>query len=422
MQEQTIVCPNCGKEIPLTETLFHQIKESLQKEYDDKAREKEQELARREKLLAEEARKIEDSKQAVEQQIAERLKAEREKLKQEAKKEAEEAILLERKDLQEQIAEKEKKIEESRSIELDLRKKVREAEEAKKSADLEVARRIDEEREKIKQKALETFTDDHRLKDLEKDKKISDMLKTIEDLKRKAEQGSMQTQGEVLELDLEALLKTRFPVDEIEPVPKGMRGTDILQKVYSRGGQHCGTIVWETKRTRAWSDGWISKLKDDQREIKAEIAVIVTETMPKDAGSFVQIEGVWVTTFSLAGSLAEVLRTGLMQVFQAKLSAVGKNEKMEVLYNYLSGPEFKQKVEAIVETFKSMKEDLDKEKRSITKIWAQRGKQIERVIMNTAGMYGDMQGIIGASLPQIKMLELGAEDETEGFAESEETI
>lgn len=413
MPEQTIKCPNCGKEIPLTETLFHQIKESLRKEFEVQAKEKEQELAKREK-------QVEDSEKTIEQRVSEKLKAEREKLKQDGKKEAEEALLLERKDLQEQLAEKEKKIEESQSIELDLRKKVREAEEAKKDAELIVARRIDEEREKIEQKALEIYSEGHRLKDLEKDKKINDMAKMIEELKRKAEQGSMQTQGEVLELDLEALLKTRFPVDEVEPVPKGMRGADILQKVFNQSGQYCGTIVWETKRTKAWNDGWIEKLKDDQREVKAEIAVIVTESLPKGINSFTQLGGVWITNFILAGSLADVIRTGLIQLSQAKLSAIGKNEKMEVLYNYLSGPEFKQKVEAIVEAFKTMKEDLDQEKRAMTRIWAKREKQIERVITNTASMYGDMQGIVGASLPQIKMLELEVGDKTEEIDEGEE--
>ncbi|MEW6738920.1 MAG: DUF2130 domain-containing protein [Nitrospirota bacterium] len=420
MSDQTIKCPHCGKEIPLTETLSLQIKESLWQEVEEKAKEKELELSKREKLLEEKKKQVEDSEKAIAQQVAVKLKTEREKIKQEAKNEAESTILVELKDLKEQISEKDKKIEKFQNNELEFRRKMRELEDQKKNVDLEITRRLDEEREKIKQNAVEMFTEQHRLKDLEKDKKISDMLKTIEDLKRKAEQGSMQTQGEVLELDLEALLKTRFPIDEIEPVPKGMRGADILQKVYSRNGQHCGTIIWETKRTKAWSDGWISKLKDDQREVKAETAVIVSETLPKEIQFFTQLEGVWVTGFSLAGSLAEVLRTEIIHISQTKLSAVGKNEKMEVLYNYLSGPEFKQKVEAIVETFKSMKEDLDKEKRSITKIWAQREKQIERVIINTAGMYGDMQGIIGASLPQIKMLELGTEDRTDEFTESDE--
>ncbi len=420
MPDQTIKCPHCSKEIPLTETLSHQIKENLRQEIEEETKEREHELSKLEKLLAEKLKQVEESKKTIEQQVEDKLKGERETLKQEAKKEAESAILVELKDMKEQLIERDKKIEKFQNNELEFRKKMRGLEEQKKNVDLEVERKIDERRKEIEQKSIEMFTEQHRLKDLEKDKKVSDMLKTIEDLKRKAEQGSMQTQGEVLELGLEALLKTRFPVDEIEPVPKGMRGADILQKVYSRNGQHCGTIVWETKRTKAWSDSWLSKLKDDQREVKAEIAVIVTETMPKDVSSFTQIEGVWITNFSLAGSLAGVLRTGLMQVSQAKLSAVGKNEKMEVLYNYLSGPEFKQKVEAIVETFKSLREDLDKEKRSITKIWAQREKQIERVITNTALMYGDLQGIIGASLPQIKLLELESEEETGESVKDEE--
>ena len=256
------------------------------------------------------------------------------------------------------------------------------------------------------------FSEEHRLKDMEKEKKISDMLKTIEELKRKGEQGSMQTQGEVLELDLEALLRSRFPTDEIEPVPKGIRGADILQRVHNRSGQLCGTIIWESKRTKAWSDGWIAKLKDDQREVKAEIAVIVSETLPSGVKAFTQMEGVWVADFTLAASLAEVLRSGLTQLALAKLSAVGRGEKMDVIYNYLSGPHFRQRVEGIVEAFKSMKEDLDQEKRAITRTWAKREKQIERVINNTAGMYGDIQGIIGASLPEIKILELDEGEET----------
>ncbi len=283
---------------------------------------------------------------------------------------------------------------------------MRELEEQKTKIELEVTRRIDAEREKIKQQALEILTEEHRLKDLEKDKLINDMRKTIEDLKRKSEQGSMQTQGEVLELDFEEFLKTKFPSDDISPVPKGMRGADILQKVYSRSGQYCGSIIWETKRTKSWSNAWIQKLKDDQREVKAEIAVLATEAMPKDINTFEQIDGVWVTNLTLAGSLAVALRTGLIKVAQARNAAISKDEKMEVLYKYLSGPEFKQKIEAIVEAFKSMKEDLEQEKRAIMRIWNKREKEIERVITNTVGMYGDMQGIIGSSMPKIKMLDL----------------
>ncbi len=415
MDDQIIICPKCSNKIPLTETLFNQIKESLRKEYEAKVNEKEKEIIRREEMLTKERKSLEDSKKAIGQQVEEKLKTEMERLKKEAKKEVETTLSLELKDLQEQNAEKEKRLKDAEKAELELRKKTRELEEQKKSMELEVARKIDEERERIKQNTLELFSEEHRLKDMEKDKKVSDMLKTIEELKRKGEQGSIHTQGEVMELDMESILKSKFPADEISPVPKGIRGADILQKVYNHAGQYCGTIAWESKSTKAWSDNWISKLKDDQREVKAEIAVIVSKVLPEGVSTFTNMEGVWITNSILAGSLAEVLRTGLIQVSQTKLSTVGKNEKMEVLYNYLSGPEFKQKVEAIVEAFKTMKEDLDKEKRAMTSIWAKREKQIERVIMNTAGMYGDMQGIIGASLPQIKMLEIGT---AEGVEES----
>lgn len=418
MPDQTIICPNCGKKIPLTETLTHQIKDNLRKEFEVRAKEIEISFAKREKLLIEEAEKLEKTKQTLEKEVSERLKSETEKIKREAKKEALAALELEFRDLKEQNEEKDKKLEEARKAELEFRKRMRELEEQKKSVELEVARKIDKEREKIKQTTLEMFTEEHRLKELEKDKKISDMLKTIEDLKRKAQQGSMQTQGEVLELDIEGLLKTTFPTDEIEPVPKGMRGADILQKVFN-SGQYCGTIIWEAKHTKTWSDTWVSKLKDDQRAAKAEIAILATETMPKGVNSFTHIDGVWVADFSLVGNLADVLRKGIIDLFQLKRSSVGKNEKMEFLYDYLSGPEFKQKVEAIVEAFKVMKEDLDHERRSMTKMWAKREKQIERVILNTGSMYGDMQGIIGASLPQIKLLEMG-EDEEEELSNEEE--
>lgn len=411
MSDQTITCPYCGKEIPLTETLSHQIKEGLRKEFELKSRDRELELAKREKILAEEKKILENSKKAIDQQVSQRLQAEREKLKQEARKEVENAIQVKLKDLQEQNNEKEVKIAEAQKAELEFRKKIRELEELRKNQELEITRKLDEERKLISEKARKEAEEENRLKLLEKEKQLEDTKKALDEAKRKAHQGSIQTQGEVLELDLESLLRTQFPVDEIQPVPKGIKGADIAQKVHNRGGHYCGTILWELKHTKAWNDGWLSKLKDDQREVKAEIAVLVTETLPMEVESFGQIEGVWVTSSLLSTALASVLRTSLIELAQHKLSIVGKSEKMEVLYNYLSGPEFRQRIEAIVESFKSMKEDLDQEKRAMIKIWAKREKQIERIVNNTVGMYGDIEGIIGASLPHIKSLELtnGAE-------------
>lgn len=411
MSDQTITCPYCGKEIPLTETLSHQIKEGLQREFELKARERELGLAKREKLLAEEMKILEDSKKSIDQQVFQKLQAERTKVKQEVRKEVESAVRVELKDLQEQNVEKERKLAEAQKVELEFRKKIRELDELRKNQELEIARKLDEERKLIFEKARKEAGEENRLKLLEKEKQLEDTKKALDEAKRKAHQGSMQTQGEVLELDLESVLRAQFPVDEIQPVPKGIKGADIAQKVHNRSGLYCGTILWESKHTKAWNDGWLSKLKDDQREIKAEIAVLVTETLPKGIESFGQIEGVWVTSSLLSIALASVLRASLIELAQHKLSIVGKSEKMEVLYNYLSGQEFRQRIEAIVESFKSMKEDLDQEKRAMIKIWAKREKQIERIVNNTVGMYGDIEGIIGASLPHIKSLELtdGAE-------------
>jgi hypothetical protein len=412
MADQVIICPHCHREIPLTEAISHQIREQLRKEFDSEVNKKEQELFQKEQALSE-------KEKVMEEDFAQKIKIEKAKLEEEAKKKAEQTIAVELNDLKAQVTEKDQKLLEAQSAELELRKQRRELEERQRILELEMTRKLDDEREKIREETLSIFTEEHRLKDSEKDKKISDMLKQIEDLKRKAEQGSQQTQGEVLELELEEMLKANFPLDNLEPVGKGKRGADILQRVHNQSGQYCGTIIWESKRTKGWSDGWIDKLKEDQREAKAEIAVLVTTALPKEVNNFTQINGVWVTNFPLAICLAGPLRMTLIQVANAKLSEVGKYEKMEVLYGYLSGPEFRQKVEAIIEAFNLMRKDLDQEKRTMNKIWSKREKQIERVVYNISGMFGAMQGIMGASLPEIKSLELKALIEDTGSDELE---
>lgn len=401
MADQVIICPHCRKEIPLTEAISHQIREQLRKEFDSEVKKKEQELFQKEQALSE-------KEKALEEDFTQKIKIEKSKLEEEAKQNAEQTVAVELKDLKAQVTEKEQRLQEAQNAELELRKQRRELEERQRILELEMTRKLDDEREKIKEETLSIFTEEHRLKDLEKEKKISDMLKQIEDLKRKAEQGSQQLQGEVLELELEEMLKANFPLDNLEPVGKGKRGADILQRVHNQSGQYCGTIIWESKRTKGWSDGWIDKLKEDQREAKAEIAVLVTTALPKEVNNFEQINGIWVTNFPLAICLAGPLRITLIQVANAKLSEVGKYEKMEVLYGYLSGPEFRQKVEAIIEAFNLMRKDLDHEKRAMIKNWSKREKQIDRVVYNISGMFGSMQGIMGASLPEIKSLELKA--------------
>lgn len=406
MDNQTIKCPYCKKEFPLTETISKQLREEISKEFEEKIKEKDIDIAEREKNLSAKEEEINKAKKSLEDEIKTKVKTATEKIKKKAKEDAMEEVKVDLEELKEQIEEKDEKIEEANKKELALRKKARELEESKKNVELEVARKIDEEREKIKENTLKNVEETHRLKIKEKDKKIEEMTEQINQLKRKAEQGSQQTQGEVLELELEDILNSNFPNDNIKPVPKGVKGADVLQEVLIQSGQYCGTIIWESKRTKTWSDNWIKKLKDDQREAKADIAVLVSITLPKGRRNLFSLNGVWVTCFELVTGLATVLRSSLLKLSSIKLASVGKNEKMEILYNYLSGSEFSQRVESIIETFKDMKDGLEQEKRAINKIWAKRDKQIENVIKNTSGMYGDMQGIIGASMKKIEALEL----------------
>ncbi len=245
-----------------------------------------------------------------------------------------------------------------------------------------------------------------RLKVAEKEEQISGMQRQIEDLKRRAEQGSQQLQGEVLELELESLLRAKFPTDVFEPVPKGEFGGDIVHRVIGPSNQLCGTILWESKRTKNWSDGWLAKLRGDQRAAKADIALMVTSVLPKNTSSFDLVDGVWVTEANCAIPVAIALRQSLIQLSGARQAAQGQQTKMELVYQYLTGPRFKQRIEAIVEKFSDMQSDLDKERKATIRLWAKREGQIRGVIESTVGMYGDLQGIAGKALDEIEGLSL----------------
>jgi hypothetical protein len=399
-----IKCPNCGQQIPVSDAIYHQIADQTREQFKTESLEQQKKLATKERDLA-------NKEKAIDQTIKEQLASARSGLIKEAEATARQSVGVEIEDLKRKAAEKDQQLELAQKAELELRKQKRSLEEREKNLELETARKMDEERKKIQEETEKRLQDAHRLKDAEKDKKIQDATRVNDELRRKLEQGSQQTQGEVLELELEQLISNAFPSDRIEPVPKGVSGADTLQRVIHSTGHPCGSIVWESKRTKAWSDGWIAKLKDDQRTIKANIAILVSETLPKDCKNFQQINGVWVSNPQCALPLAIALRSQLIEVEMAKLSAVGKNEKMEVMYRYVSGPEFKQRVEAIVEAFVDMQNDLQEERRSAERRWAKRDKQIQKVISNTGGMYGDLQGLIGSSLQSIPLLTSGDSDE-----------
>ncbi|MCX8118564.1 MAG: DUF2130 domain-containing protein [Desulfobacterota bacterium] len=403
----TITCPYCHREILLSEAITHSIREEVEKEFGKRLAEKELELIRKEELLGQKERSLSE-------ELAEKLRVERERIEAESRKKLEEAFGLQILDLEAALKQREEQLEKMRQAELQLRRERRELEERQRSLELEMVRRLDEERERIRQEAERRVVEEHRLKDLEKEKQINDLKRHIEELQRKAEQTPIQLRGEVLELEIEEVLKSHFPMDRIEPVSKGKRGADLLQRVQNSRGELCGTIIWEAKRARNWNDDWLDKLKEDQREAKAEIAVLVTTALPKEVDHFGLLQGVWVTEYPLAPCLAMALRVNLLDLAKEKKASEGKHEKMEALYAYLTGSEFKQRVEAVVRAFLAMKEDLESEKAALQRIWAKREKQIERVLTHVSRLVGDMQGIIGASLPEIKSLELKNLADTEG--------
>jgi len=249
------------------------------------------------------------------------------------------------------------------------------------------------------------------MKNKELEKKLEDQKKLIDEMQRKAEQGSMQLQGEIQELALEDFLKAQFPFDIISEVPKGVRGADAIQSVINSLQQDCGKIIYESKRTKKFSDEWLEKLKNDQKNQQAEIAVIVTESMPKEMERFGQKNGVWICSFQEIKSLSFVLREMLIKTQSIRVAQENKGDKMEMLYIFLTSTEFRQQVEAIVDGFSQLKSDIDSEKRAMQKIWKEREKQIEKVMNNTIDMYGSIRGIAGNAIGTIQALELPAAKE-----------
>ena len=411
-----IVCPHCNKSIILDEALTLPLEKEISKKIEEENNLKIEKI----KLdVAKKDKEIKDLKSSVEEQIDVAVKEEKNKIMTEAKKKAEEQNSKELKDLNEQLTEKTKKLEIAEKQELQLRKEKRELDEAKKSFELELQRKLDTERKSIFEEASKKSLEEHNLKDKEKQKKIDDLTTQIGELKRKAEQGSQQTQGEVLEQELEQMLREQFTQDEIEPISTGVLGADILQKVCIRNGKVCGTILIESKNAKKWSNSWIQKLKNDQREAKADIGVIITTVLPEGISSFDCQEEIFIVSINQAIPVISILRNQLFELARVKSLNTGKDAKLEAIYQYLTGAEFKQKVQTIIESFSYMNEDLQREKRVMTKMWSKREKELQQVFNGVLGMYGGMQGILGSSMPEIKSLEMPSllSEEDEGVVE-----
>lgn len=411
MSEPTIICPSCKTEIRLTESLAAPLLATVREDYEARLARKDEAVAEREAQLRKREQAVAEARQGIEDQVEVRIQDERKKIAQAEARKARLALagdldekIRELTELQEVLKERDRKLAEAQQAQADLIRKQRELDDARRELELTVEKKVQAGLEATREQTRVETEDRMRQAVAQREQTIQSMQRQIEDLKRKAEQGSQQVQGEVQELELEAMLRSRFPQDAIEPVPKGEFGGDIIQRVFGPLGQQCGTILWECKRTKNWSEGWLAKLRDDQRAAKAEIAILVSQALPREVELFDVMDGVWVAAPKAALPVALSLRQTLIEVAQARQAGEGQQSKMEMVYEYLTGPRFRLRMQAIIEAFTTMQEDLDREKRAILKHWAKREEQILRVNQAAAGMYGDLQGIAGRSLQEIEGL------------------
>jgi len=375
----TITCPHCKKKFPLDQAMTHEIKEQLEVETNKK-------LEDEKKRLNDEARSWRENQLT--------------KLKEKAKEEMEMQLKDKSNELEE-LRNQKKALQEQT---LELNKLIRQIKQESDNQRIEMEKKLMTSQEKIREEEKRKSNEENKLKILEKDKKISDAMKMVEEYKRKLEQGSQQTQGEVVEEELKKILSSEFIYDEIIDVPKGKKGADLIQVVMNNFGKKCGTILWESKQAKDWSEGWISKLRQDQREIKAELAIIVTNVLPKEIINFGLKNSIWIVDYKTMVGAAIALRNNLIELSILRNANKGKEEKKEILWNYLTSIEFEQRVEAIYESYNNLRDELQKEKDWFTKKWAREEKSIDRVKDNLLGMHGDLEGIVGKTLPELEQL------------------
>lgn len=402
----TITCPKCQAEIPLSDAMTHALREGFQKEFSEKRQALEQAVAVQRAEIERQRAANDSARRDLQKEIEQRLAAEREKLKGTLQKEAAESVGVELRDLRSELEEKRKALGEAQKLELALLKQKRELEERAKAQELEIERKLTEERGKIQDAARRQAHEEEQLRFAEKEKQITDLRSQIEVLKQKAEQGSQQLQGEVQELQLEESLKQAFPFDEVVPVSTGSKGADLLQQVRGSNGQVWGRIIWESKRTRGWSKAWLDKLKEDQRAEGAELAILVSQALPEEGMTFAMLDGVWVCSYALALPLAAALRQQLGAVAATRRAESGKGEKMEALYQYVSSAAFQQQVESISQAFLEMQKDLAGERSAMERLWNKREKQIQRILQGNAALYGSIEGIVGHLAHPVPALEL----------------
>ncbi|MAC95704.1 MAG: Caldesmon [Flavobacteriales bacterium] len=419
MKEQTqIKCPNCGTSIDVQDILAHQLEDEIKQKYQSKLAEAQKNTEKEKARLAQEKADFEEKKkqenELFQQRLEKQLKSDRllieEKLKAKLKEEQSEQF----QELQKELNEKSEQVKELNRSKAEIEKLKREKLELKEAAEAEAQKKMNEMLLTEKDKIRRAEEERNELKFKELQKQLEDQKKLTEEMKRKQEQGSMQMQGEVQELAIEEWLSAQFPLDSIEEIKKGARGGDCIQVVNTRSIQNCGKIYYESKRTKDFQPAWIEKFKADMRDKGADVGILVTEAVPSDMDRMGIRDGVWICSFSEFKGLCAVIRESVIQLRMAVSSQENKGDKMHMLYDFLTSNTFRMQIEAIVEGFTQMKNDLESEKRSMQRIWKQREKQIDKVVTNTIDMYGSIKGIAGNAIQTVKALELpGAEEELE---------
>ena len=384
-----INCPSCGHSFALGEAEVEEYKKELRKEMHAYKQKKDEELRQREEEFEKERLLIQAT----------------------AQKKITDELLQKMRSLEEESNQKSLQLQLFQKKELDLLREKSELEQKAMNIEVEIEKRLLENRRKIEEDVIKREKELSELRLKEKDIQMESMRKTIDDLKRKSEQGSMQTQGEAQELVLEDKLREFFPFDTVVEVGKGVEGADCILIVRNSMGTECGKIIFESKRTKGWSNVWVDKLKNDMRTKQADLAILVTQVFPKGMDCFGERDGVWLCTFKELFGMASALRNAIIQIAETKRSEENKGEKMQMLYNYLTGLEFRQQIEAIVEGFISIKNSISRERIQMEKMWKEREKQLDKVLLSTSGMYGSVKGIAGASVQNIPLLEGDMQDE-----------
>lgn len=377
----TVICQNCGKDVEVSQALKHQVSEEIKEEL--KAKHKEE---------------LEKLRLEIEKKTEERIKEELE---------------FKLKNIQNEASEEKKKNKILQEQLIELNKFLRELKTKDEQRELEMEKKLNEQRNRLHEEISKTIKEKSDLEKAELQKQLNDTKKALEEAQRKAAQKSQQLQGEVLELDLESQLKDNFPTDEISPVPKGIEGADISQKVRNKFGQTAGIILWETKRAKTWGKDWSQKLREEKRKFETCVPILVSDVLPESVEKFGFYENIWVASYEYALPLAEVLRIELFELAVAKSTSVHKDEKLEALFTYLTKDSFRYRFESQVESIISLKNDLETEQRSTIRLWKKREMQIKRLMGSVATMYGELQGILGPSLPSITSLESGLTLESE---------